>query len=399
MSSVLLTNASNSVKSSHLVGIALLLGFVLPHTNTFFLLINPLLCIYLSWHYKDRKWNRYVLWVLVPLSISMVLNFQVAALKAFQSTFTIMLLFACFPYVGKTKVSNKYIYLCFGYILISQLVYVLDITFLTNFFNNTYPIAEDDIARLERVDVNITYITLLDYRLGGLYHNSNQCARYVTFLLAFYLLNGQREKSKLSLVFILLAYFSIILTGSRTGFAIASLVIFFGYIRNHKTSALLRFFLICLALYGVYYIIQSGISFRGAEIEAGVSNSLSAKFFTFLYYILNETSGMKLLFGNLDISLFEGSYGIAMSHFDCEYGSLIYKYGFIGFGGIIYFWWLTWKRMDKTTWIYFILLLWIISSTIIASYRASFVFMLLLSVLYNQYRIIETSDDNNKLHR
>ena len=72
-----------------------------------------------------------------------------------------------------------------------------------------------------------------------------------------------------------------------------------------------------------------------------------------------------------------------MGAFDSEYGSLIFRFGFVGFVSIFLFYWNVAKRIHKSQWFYFFILLWIVSSTIVASFRAFFIFMLLLSVIYS----------------
>ena len=62
---------------------------------------------------------------------------------------------------------------------------------------------------------------------------------------------------------------------------------------------------------------------------------------------------------------------------------MTFRFGFVGVIGILLFYWNVAKRIPKSQWFYFIILLWMISSTIVASYRALFVFMLLTSVIYS----------------
>ena len=374
----------------HLVGISILLGFLLPHTSTLFLLVNPILCLVLINRFrKSRKWQPFVFVVLVPIILSILFNFPNASQKAFQSTFTIFLYFACFPFVGKVNVRNTYLYICLAYILVSQLVYLLGIPGLTTFFDQYYPINEDDLSEFEYMQNNITTSVVFDYRLGGVYHNSNDCARFLTMLMAFFLSVNHSKKSKNVMYFVLIAFGGIILTGSRTGFVISSLIAYFGFLRNNKISGWIRYLTWGIAIFGIIYIFQKGSSLRGLDIESGLHNSANLKWDTFVYYLTNESNALSMLFGHMDASIFSGQYGVAMDSFDSEYGSLTFRFGVIGFICILLYYWQIIKRIDKSKWFFFVILLWMISSTIIASFRACFIFMLLTSVVYSNNRCIK----------
>ena len=373
----------------HFVGISILLAFLLPHTSTFFQLVNPLLCIFLvSRFWSSRKWQPFVLVTLFPIIISILLNFQNASVKSFQSTFTIFLYFACFPFVGKCRVHNRYLYFCLAYIFISQIVYLLGIHGLTAFFDRFYPITGEIVQnKYDYIQSNIGYGTVLDYRLGGIFHNSNQCSKYLTMLMAFFLSVNHPKNVKNVIFFILISYLGILLTGSRTGFVIGSLLAYFGFLRNNSLSGWVRYLVWAMVLLGIYYIFQGNISLRGLNVEEGLEGSANAKWMTFLYYLRSENSTLAYLFGHLDVSLFKGGNGDLLAGFDSEYGSLIFRFGFIGFTGILLFYWNVARRIPKAKWFYFFILLWIVSSTIVASYRACFVFMLLTSIVYANHKV------------
>ena len=376
----------NTVLQQHLLGIAILVAFLLPHSSTLFLLMNPILCLLMVAMNRNRLWSSYVMIVVVPIVVSMMFNMGVASQKAFMSTFTILLYFSLFPFVGQSRVRNIYLYICLGYIFISQLVYLLGIPFLTSFFDQFYPVSEDYMESDEYKRNNITYLTMFDYRLGGLYHNSNQCSKYLTALLAFFLVNNQGQRGKGVIGFLAIAYAGVLLTGSRTGFVISSLILYFGFLRQKRYAGNVRYLFIALGVIGIGYILSTGSSLRGLDIESGFENSANSKWDTFLYYLSTENSIISLLFGHIDVSLFEGQYGLAMGNFDSEYGSLFYRFGAVGFIGILYFYWATFLRLEKEKRFFFIYLVWMVSSTIVASYRTFFVFMLLLSVIYANYR-------------
>lgn len=336
----------------------------------------------------------YVLVVVMSISISVILNIQDASQKAFLSTFTILLYLICFPFVGQTRIRNVYLYICLGYIIFSQLVYLFEISSLSNIFEQFYPLSEEDALYKTYVSMrdNLGYGTLFNYRLGGIYHNSNHCAKYITFLLALFLINNQGQKSRGILIFSTLAYVGVLFTGSRTGFVVASLILYFGLFRQKMYAKSLKYLFITLSIIGIGYLLYSGISLRGFDVESGFHNSANSKWFTFLYYLDNENSIVALLFGHLDPSLFKGEYSLAMHKFDSEYGEFFYCYGFIGFITVIYCFYKLFKRIDKPYRFFFIVCLWMISSTIILSFRAFFLFMLLLSTIFNMRMAMQERD-------
>lgn len=368
-------------RREHLLGISLLAAFLLPHSNTFFLLINPLLCVLLVVFSSHKRKISYSFVAIVSIVVSLLLNMHVSNLKAFQSTFIILLYFVCFPFVGRVHVRNAYLYICLSYIILSQMVYLLGISFLTNFFDTAYPISDDDYNYYAHMQNSITFGNVFSYRLGGLYHNPNQCARAMTFLLAFFLALNTEKNYRRKVYFLIITYAGILLTGSRTGFVISSLILYFGYLRDKEQSRNIRFLFVFLTLLGLSYVISTGAALRGFDVESGLTNSVDSKFYTFLYYLSGESNVASLLFGHFDSMLFTGKYGVAMHNFDSEYGELVFRFGFVGTLGIMYFWWTTFKKVDKNVRFFFILFLWMISSTIVTSFRAFFMCMLLLSVL------------------
>ncbi len=380
---------SISSKKEHFLGIAILLGFLLPHSNTLFLLVNPILCLLLVASYpRTRHMYPFALVVVMSITICTILNIQDASQKAFLSTITIILYLICFPFVGQTRIRNVYLYIGLGYIIFSQLVYLFGISSLSNIFEQIYPLSEEDASYNTYVSMrdNLGFGTLFDYRLGGIYHNGNHTARYITFLLALFLINNQNRKSRSVLVFSAVAYAGVLLTGSRTGFIVLSLILYFGLFRQQLYSKSLKYIFVSFLIIGIVYLLYSGFSLRGFDVESGFHNSANSKWYTFIYYLENENSIVALLLGHLDPSLFKGQYGLSLPMFDSEYGNIFYCYGFIGFMAFIYCFYKLFKRIDKSYRFFFFVCLWMISSTIIVSFRAFFIFMLFLSVIFNKQK-------------
>lgn len=371
---------------SHFVGIGLVLGFLLPHSSTALLLVNPLLCLFYKCFKQNRGFYKYNWIVFVPIIVSLLINLpQEISTKSALLTLTILLYFFCFPIVGKVKVPNAYFYILLGVIFATQIAYAYNITFIERFLNTYYPLSEEDKAVLYQQE-HITVDTILNYRLGGLYHNSNQCARYLTFLLtAFVIFNSEKSYKKL-LPFVAVSYYAILLTGSRTGFVVASLGIIAYFFVEKRVSSLWRTIVI-VAFIAVFLVLtfSGSNTFRGFNVIGGFGNSASLKMNTFAYYLFSENSVIRILIGYLDFLRFDisGASDYVMKKFDADYGYLIFQYGFVGFIAILLYFFSLFRRVDINKKLFFILFLWMFSSTIVTSFRAFFIFMLLLSVIYS----------------
>ena len=364
------------------LGIALMLGLLLPHTSTMFMLVNPLLCI-IFLLLKGKPFCRYGIAPIAAIFISILINAAGAASgKSVLTAISILLCLSAFPMVWGTRLKDVYIYISFGIILLSQVAYMFHLDFITSFFDAVYPITwgEDFITIANE---NATFDNYLDFRLGGLYRNPNHCAKYVTFLMAIFIANSAKEKKiGEQLIFMALCYFCVIMTGSRTGFLISSLLIMLALFSNQKTSGVMKTVVIVVVAGLMIYNYMSGGGGRGAKIEEGFHGSADMKWILLMDYLSHETSIIYYLFGHLDLQLFNPSFDVGYS-FDAEYGYIIYCFGFIGLFAFIYYLYKLYKHLDKTNKVFFVSALWMITSSIFMSYRAVFVFMLLLSTIYD----------------
>lgn len=374
-------------RMAHFVGIGLTLGFLLPHTSTAFLLVNPLLCLFYQCFKQNRVYYKRNWLVLAPILLTLLINLpQGVTMKAMISCLTIMLYFACFPMVGRVKIPNFYFYFILGVVLLSQVAYAYNIGFMERVLNTYYPISEEDVAAIYAQNT-VSADSMLDFRLGGLFHNANQCSRYITFLLAgFLVLNNEKPIRKL-LPFIVIAYYAVLLTGSRTGFVVASLVLIAYLFVDKRITAVWRTIVVvgAVAVFVVMTLLGSD-TFRGFNVIEGFGNSANLKMDTFAYYLSSENSVLRILFGYLDTSRFDnsGATYYVMNSFDSDYGDIIFSFGFIGFVAIFFYFFNIFKKLKNEGRVFFVLFLWMYSSTVITSFRAFFIFILLFSVNYSK---------------
>ncbi|MBO7493975.1 MAG: hypothetical protein J6T87_07525 [Bacteroidales bacterium] len=375
-------------RMSHFVGIGLVLGFLLPHSSIALYLVNPLICVFYQLFKQNRVYYKWSWLVLVPILITLFINLpQGVETKSLLICFTLMLYFACFPIVGGVKIPNGYFYFILVFILLTQVAYAFNISFVERILDTFYPIMESDTEAIyNQRAVNASNI--YDFRLGGLYHNGNDCSRFLTFLLAAYLILNSMKPFVKHIPFVAMSFYGVLLTGSRTGFVVASLFVVAYLFVDKRTSVTWKVIMMLVAVVGFAFLTLMGSNvFRGVNVVKGFSDSANYKMDTFGYYLSTENSAVRLLLGYLDSTRFDKSEAIThvMSKFDSDYGGIIFCYGFIGFASILLFFFTVFKRMRSEGRLFFVLLLWMYSSTIIQSYRAVFLFMLLLSVIYNNY--------------
>ena len=369
-----------------LLGLALMIGLLLPHSGVMSQIVNPLMCV-LFFMLKRGGFDRTGVMPLVAVGISMLLNMVGAATgKSMLTALSIIMCIAAFPMVNNVRLKNIYFYICFGVIFLSQIAYLFHIGPITSIVDTVWPVTswgEDFIAR---TNTSVDISNFREFRLGGLYRNPNHLAKYVSFLLAIYLVNNSHKSIKDQALFSVLCFISLLLTGSRTGFVIGSLLILFGLLRNQGSSKTLRIVAAFSVVAYLAYTFIEGVGGRGMHIEEGLQDSAGAKLLLVIDYLSQEINPIYLAFGHLDFSLFNPSFDVNYS-FDCEYGYLIYCFGFFGLFAFIYYLVKIYERVDKSDRIFFFVLLWMLTSSIFMAYRAVFVFMLLLSTIYKKEKL------------
>lgn len=363
-----------------LLGVAIIFAFILPHTTTLLRLVNPILCVLLFFIKKNKSVVSFCWAPIIAIFISIILNISgEASSKSVFAAMAILIYLFSFPMVRNVKINNIYLYLAFGIVFLSQIGYLFNIAPVITLVDRYYPIAwnEKGIAHMINTIDTTNYSS---FRLGGLYRNPNQCSKYVTLLLSVYLINNKNKTIIHQAWFISLCFFSVLLTGSRTGLAVASIMIMLALYDNKKMSKWILVVVVAIFIGVILKGVFSGSSFRGFEIEDGFSNSMGLKFKITMKYISEEQSVVKMLFGHLDSDLFETNTSYSL---DCEYGYVIYCYGFVGFVAFLLFYIKMFRKLEKEKRMFFVVLLWMISSSIMMAYRTAFVFMLLLSTIYN----------------
>lgn len=305
-------------------------------------------------------------------------------MKAMARVLSLVIYFICFPIVGSYRVRNGYLYTCLIIIFISQISYIYHIRFITNIIDNFYPISASDLNEMNYMRTNIGVDTFSNYRLGGLYRNANHCAEYICVLLAFFLSANFEQKIKRLLPYIIISSVGVILTGSRTGFAVTSCIIFIFIFRRKDVNQLIKWTLLIAGAAALIWVFLNGSDqYRGLNVQKGFANSLAVKNDVLVDYLRYETSLIRLMFGYMDASLYDASNGMIMSYFDAELGNLVFCYGFVGILAIAIFLVSIYRQTKGKLLLFYAVLLWMVSSGVFSAYRTSFIFLLLASSLYS----------------
>lgn len=383
------TKALN-ISKENILGVILLIFLFLPHTNFLFQIINPLLITYLSYKYAaiNKKFSiKYILILL--LFISFVINmftFDLELKSIFRVIVLIqMLLF--FPFVRNIKIKNSFLYFSLIFILITQSSYLLNISSVISFIDNYYPIDEEyywlqsDHYLSNSSSINDLF-SGISLRYGGIFRNANQCMRYVSLLLVVFLIENRDIKLSKIIPFILITLLSAILAGSRTGFVVISLIVFtYFYLNRKRLSVVYKRLIIVFSILIFIFIvfnIDTLLNFRMFKVSEGLDDSFGVKTNIFTDYLSKLSNPFFLLFGNFDSSLLS-LYNPTFPMMDSEYGDLIFQFGFLFTTFLIIFYIQVFKRMNKSNRIFFLIFLWMLTSTVLLSYRMSFLFMFFLS--------------------
>lgn len=371
-------------RSEHIIGIALLIALFLPHISTPLLLVNPIMCLLLFIYFRNKRCaiplTGKILFI-IALLLSFIANFAFVDVssKSLVSFVNILLVLVCFPIVGNYKIRNIYFYIAALYIILSQFAMFLHIPFLSTLYDILYPIGDDKEAYFDYVAQNASLDTVSSFRLSGLFRNPNQCAKFTTILFSAFVLENKNKPILKLIPFIVISAFSVLMTGSRTGLVIFSVILICGLWSNSTVTRKQRNFVLLGILGAFIALIISESNFRGLKIEEGFNDSAGSKFKALLDYLGNDNGFIHLLFGNFDPELFSATSANVINSLDSEYGYVIFNYGIVSFIAYIAFFVSVKRKLNKHDMIILIPLLWIVSSTILLAYRPIMVYLILLS--------------------
>lgn len=369
----------NYYSKSILFGVVLLVFLFLPHVG-WLQYLNPLLLLLIvAVSCKGIKLSFIQFLMVLSVFVSFALSVTTFSdSKSILKSITIIMCLLLYSNIEKVKIPNSFYYIGVIVILLSQIAYIFNWSLLIGFFNEYY-ISEETLDYYQRYqDYSFSSI-----RFGGIYNNPNQCARTVSFLMVYYFLDNNLSIAKKNILFISLCFASIVLTGSRTGMGFALVSVLFFYLRNKSIHTVIRM-LPVLILAGVILLlfVPSNYEIRGFDFAEGVENSIGSKQTFLRNYLSNQHSVLRLLVGMFwtNANLINQFTSGVSSTLDSEWGWSIYTYGFVFLA--LYIVWMVCifkEAKNNNNKIIVVIFLWAISSTLLFSYRALFIFTLLLS--------------------
>lgn len=394
---------NSNYKLFYLFNLSILLGLFLPHNNFYFQTVHSLLplILYVSFFkYNKLKSNRrltvlFVITVILSFSLNVFITNKIE-IKDIARMFSLVILFGLFPFMPSTQVSNKILYVSLLFIFLSQIAYVLNIGFLVGFFDRYYPYNGDvrGFSSEFLIQSSRDIESIVNRRYGGLYHNPNQAVRYITLLLSVFLIENKNKSLKVILPFIIVVYASLLLAGSRTGLIVGSLfvILYFTYLYKNKPNikGVLNLLIIILILFFCINFIYDIPELRVFQLSKGLKGSLFTKVEWFFDFFNKLDSPLNFLIGHFSTNSTYDIYRVSL--LDSEWGELFYSFGMLGFLILTLFYLNLFSTGDKNIRFYFIILLWGVSSTIIFSFRMSFLFLLFLSKYYSEYLLKNKND-------
>ena len=375
-------------KTDWLYSVSLLLMLFLPHVG-FLYIINPLLVLILAFRNRVFKFSNigiiYVLVALIVISFFVnVLEGTEVSAKPFYRAVGLIICFVLFPFSENECILKSVLYFSILFILFSQLCDVLGLRIISSFFSRFY-IGEETTEYIERYMRSGGSLSV--FRLGGLFNNPNQCARYVTCIFIIFTIDYFNEGLKKHLLISVLCAFSLLLTGSRTGLFVFLIILTFSYVlrnRRNKLSVIMVTLLFSSFFLFAYVFSDLGSSYRAFALDSGVEDSFSGKLGFIAKYLNSDLTVSQWLFGNFFYTQDAVQrYLIDVTTMDSEFGVSIFTYGFAFTIPYIILLLIIYKKLKRQNVLIILIFLWCLSSTIIFSYRASFLVLFLLSKYYS----------------
>lgn len=373
------------------MSLAIFAAFFTPHNAAILTAFQVFILLWLGSFFKSAKltgastkkaFYPFLLIVLCSFAINVFNAFNFSIKDLFANAHLVLLLLL-FPY-ARTKISffSVVFLICIIFLLSSQLAYAYNIQPLVIIFDSLYSYTGE--VRGYQSEFLLSGAGDSEFmshrRYGGLYHNPNQAMKYMTLLYAAVLVFWVRGSVSKFALTSSIVFLSVVLSGSRTAFVVYATMLVYYYLANLSKSS----FKIKLGggvaagsiLVGVFVISDYLGRNRIFSLTDGIEESIGAKF-GWLVTVLKEVDTLNLLFGHFWRGSIER---YSQTLLDSEWGYIIFDFGLLGLICWGYAIVALFVKCPKEARVIFVFLLWAVSSTVLMSYRTSFVFFFLLSM-------------------
>ena len=383
------------------MSIVWLLLLVLPN-NTIFFLFVPLSFLLLCRSFLLPPKQVGLLCVL-SLSISLVANLFDSDFKTFSRAISLMLFFYTFGNLKGNTILKPYIIAAIAFMFITQFAYIIGFSPIINFIQTFYPYdseasGRDMYALYERSNMS----GFGGIRLGGVFYNPNQFVRFMQMVLITMLCEIKQFKKNEILVLLPIFAISIIATGSRTSFVV-SMTLILAYMYYNRLFTARRVMLMSLIGFFIVGYVLSSVdldNYRMLKVNQGLDDSFSGKTKVLYHYLIHDLSLSQVLFGNLSgevlLKIPGAHMGTPTTSSDFDIGNIIIYYGFSFALALITFFIVSYKSIEPKYRIIFVILLWMLSSSIICSYRMAPIFFIGLNLCYNKSKLSYQNETENK---
>ncbi len=231
--------------------------------------------------------------------------------------FYIVLITAVYEY----RVSFKFLYwLCIATLLFHTTIQTMqwfEVEGIYEFIRDVYAGGEDQI----HLQLSLGGINNSGFRSGSIYLNPNVYMVIPLSILCVILQANQLKSSLLNYAFMLVALFSLLLTGSRTTLIVAVLLITVYILRNHAVSPVAKFSMLLALFLSILILPQWLGNFRIFDLGDGIESSAAIKFGGFLGY-LSMANPLYFITGCLS--------SVILVPIDAEWGYIFSFYGIAG---------------------------------------------------------------------
>lgn len=368
----------------HLFNISLVLFFILPQNELLYFFVPVSMLFVTDWGKPQKQNLRNRVWVMIfCLAITLLLNAMSPWVisKAYLKLIELSLLLVCFGRLRKFMIIKEYLFFLVLYLITFQFAYQLNVPFISQLMQQLYPLSTEELEQYAfRQELGFSDIGGVSARLGGIYYNSNNCASFLEMLLLLVVNERKQFKKGSFLIMLGLLVLGILSTGSRTSMLVLAVLMMFLFASGNRSEKRLVIFYLVTAI--IYYL-SYGYTMRMFMVKEGLDDSFLIKVGILGDYISSTVSPLRLLFGCLSGSYLVYELGKLFPGTDFDIGDVIVAYGFAFVFVSLFFFRFLYKNLGKFK-SFICILIWCFSNTILMSYRASALFLLITSMYYSR---------------
>lgn len=335
------TDASSKSKYDYIGPIVVFAMTLLPMTTLFNLVRLALAVVLFAWGMlKKPTISKELILMFIFMVISLIVppvtvlliegnlaNFGAWSHEFQRLLFYIVLIVAVYEY----KVSFKFLYwMCIVTLLLHTTIQTMlwfEVEEVYDFIKDVYAGGQDNI----HLELVLGGRENSDFRSGSIYLNPNVYMVIPLSVLCVILQANQLKASLINYAFMLVALFSLLLTGSRTTLIVAVILIAVYILRNKDVSLLWKIGVLTAFAVAIFVIPQLLGEFRVFDLENGIKNSAGIKIGGLIGYF-HIANPLYFLTGSLSSKI--------LVPIDAEWG---YIFAFFGISGII--WYISYIRL------------------------------------------------------